>query len=134
MGSGSRGIKFSVPYEIAAVRPLRQTTVSERLQVLRAAYFNTELIPQDVIYIDLSTDSGVSSLSTNQLALLGGARWVEPGMGLGTEGSPRASAQTPRQSRRPRRRPGWRGADGSGVYWVSHYVFAFAGNAGAFPS
>jgi tyrosine phenol-lyase len=87
MGSGSRGIKFSVPYEIAAVRPLRQTTVSERLQALRAAYFNTELIPQDVIYIDLSTDSGVSSLSTNQLALLGGARWVEPGMGLATEAS-----------------------------------------------
>jgi tryptophanase len=52
---------FSVPYEIAAVRLLRQTTLSERENVLRAAHYNTELVPQDAIYIDLSTDSGVSS-------------------------------------------------------------------------
>ncbi len=68
MGASSLEVSFSVPYEIAAVRPLRQTSPSERLEVLRAAHFNTELIPQDMIYVDLSTDSGVSSLSTNQLA------------------------------------------------------------------
>ena len=87
MEASSLGVTFSVPYEIAAVRPLRQTTISERLEALRAAHLNTDLIPQDLIYIDLSTDSGVSSLSTNQLAALSGAKFVEPGMGLAVEGS-----------------------------------------------
>jgi tyrosine phenol-lyase len=81
------GVKFSVPYEIAAVRPLRQTTLDERQEALRAAHSNTELIPQDLIYLDLSTDSGVSSLSTTQLSALAGAKFVESGMGLAAEGS-----------------------------------------------
>ena len=99
MGANSLGVTFSVPYEIAAVRPLRQTTFSERLEALRAAHFNTELIPQDLIYIDLSTDSGVSSLSTNQLAGFNGAKFVEPGMGLAAEGS-RAFARLAREVER----------------------------------
>ncbi len=78
------GMTFSVPYEIAAVRPLRQTSHSEREAALRAAHFNTALIPQDLIYVDLCTDSGVSSLSTAQLAA---AHSIEPGMGLAAEGS-----------------------------------------------
>ena len=64
-------------------RPL----LSERQEALRAAHYNTELIPQDLIYVDLSTDSGVSSLSTNQLADFTAANFVEPGMGLAAEGS-----------------------------------------------
>jgi tyrosine phenol-lyase len=87
MGTSSRGATFSVPYEIAAVRPLRQTTLSERQAALRAAHYNTELIPQDLIYVDISTDSGVSSLSTNQLATFTGAPFVEPGMGLAADAS-----------------------------------------------
>jgi tyrosine phenol-lyase len=87
MGASPPGVTFSAPYEIAVVRPLRQTTFSERSEALRAAHFNTELIPQDMIYVDLSTDSGVSSLSTNQLAGLSGAPYMEPGMGLAAEGS-----------------------------------------------
>jgi tyrosine phenol-lyase len=87
MADRTLNVTFSVPYEIAAVRPLRQTTPAEREDVLRAAHYNTELIPQDLIYIDLSTDSGVSALSTNQLALVAGAKFVEPGMGLAMEGS-----------------------------------------------
>jgi len=87
MAISSLGVTFSVPYEIAAVRPLRQTTLDERESALRAAHNNTELIPLDAIYIDLSTDSGVSSLSTNQLSALVGAKFVEPGMGLAAEGS-----------------------------------------------
>ena len=87
MNDSSRGVMFSVPYEIAMVRPLRQTTVDERAAALRAAYYNTELIPQDLIYIDLATDSGVSAFSTNQFAALIGATAVEPGMGLAAEGS-----------------------------------------------
>ncbi|HKY08887.1 MAG TPA: tryptophanase [Candidatus Binatia bacterium] len=91
-----RDVVFSVPYEIAAVRPLRQTTPGERLETLRAAHFNTELIPQDMIYVDLSTDSGVSSISTNQLLALNGGSSADPGMGLAAEGS-RAFARLARE-------------------------------------
>ncbi|HEY7221684.1 MAG TPA: tryptophanase [Candidatus Binatia bacterium] len=87
MKTDLRGVLFSVPYEIAVVRPLRQTTLAEREQALRAAHYNTELIAQDLIYIDLCTDSGVSSLSTRQVSSLNGAKYVEPGMGLAAEGS-----------------------------------------------
>ena len=87
MSSSSLGVTFSVPYEIAAVRPLRQTTLDEREKTLRAAHYNTELVPQEMIYVDLCTDSGVSSLSTRQLAALTSANFVEPGMGLAVEGS-----------------------------------------------
>jgi tyrosine phenol-lyase len=83
----SPGITFSVPYEIAVVRPLRQTSLSEREEALRAAHYNTELIPQEMIYIDLSTDSGVSSLSTDQLKAVSAPKFAEPGMGLAAEGS-----------------------------------------------
>jgi tryptophanase len=60
METDSRGVTFSVPFEIAAARPLRQTTLKERRDALRAAHFNTEILTQDLIYVDLSTDSGVS--------------------------------------------------------------------------
>ena len=59
----SAGVLFSIPYEIAVVRPLKQTTLSERQNALKAAHYNTELIPQDLIYLDLTTDSGVSCAS-----------------------------------------------------------------------
>ena len=72
MKDSSPGILFSIPYEIAVVRSLRQTTLAEREEALQAAYYNTELIPQEMIYVDLKTDSGVSSSSTAQLAKLTG--------------------------------------------------------------
>jgi len=97
MTISSQGVIFSVPYEIAVVRPLRQTTLEERLDALRAAHFNTELLPQDAIYLDLCTDSGVSSLSTGQLSNLAGAPFVEPGMGLAAEAS-RAHARLVEQA------------------------------------
>ncbi len=87
METDSRDVTFSVPFEIAAARPLRQTTLKERRDALRAAHFNTEILTQDLIYVDLSTDSGVSSLSTNQLAALVAVQSLEPGMGLAPEGS-----------------------------------------------
>ena len=87
MSKSDTGFKFSVPYEIAVARPLRQTTHAERQEFLRRAHFNTELIPQESIYIDLSTDSGVSALSTDQWAALNHTRALEPGMGLASEGS-----------------------------------------------
>src|SRR5258706_14356617 len=85
MSNRSQGVTFSVPYEIAVVRPLRQTTPDERAAALRAAHFNTELIPQELIYLDLSTDSGVSSLSTGQFAALTAAKSVSPGIGMAAE-------------------------------------------------
>ena len=87
MKDGSPGILFSTPYEIAVVRPLKQTTLAEREAALRAAFYNTELIPQDMIYVDLKTDSGVSSSSTAQLAKLAGLGPLESGMEMAPEGS-----------------------------------------------
>lgn len=83
----SAGVVFSVPYEIAVARPLRQTTLKEREEVLEAAYYNTELIPQDMIYVDLKTDSGVSSLSTAQLAKAASAPVLESATEMAAEGS-----------------------------------------------
>jgi tyrosine phenol-lyase len=87
MKTSSSGIQFSTPYEIAVVRPLRQTTLDEREAALKNAYYNTELIPQEMIYVDLKTDSGVSSLSTAQLSKLIGAGPLESGMEMAAEGS-----------------------------------------------
>ena len=87
MSDDAASLKFSVPYEIAVARPLRQTSRAERAAALQAAHYNTELLPQELIYIDLSTDSGVSAPSTRQLALSAASDWVEPGMGLAAEGS-----------------------------------------------
>ena len=81
------GIQFSVPYEIAVVRPLRQTTLKERQEALEAAYYNTELIPQEMIYVDLKTDSGVSSLSTSQVSKLNTVGALEAGMEMAAEGN-----------------------------------------------
>jgi len=87
MTEPTSGVSFSVPYEIAMVRPLRQTTIKEREEALKAAYYNTELVPQEMIYVDLKTDSGVSSLSTTQLTKLIGAGALESGMEMAPEGS-----------------------------------------------
>jgi tyrosine phenol-lyase len=87
MKDHSSGVLFSVPYEIAVVRPVKQTTRQQREQALQAAYYNTELIPQDMVYVDLTTDSGVSSLSTLQLSKLLGVAPIESEMGMAAEGN-----------------------------------------------
>jgi tyrosine phenol-lyase len=87
MKEPTSGVLFSLPYEIAVVRPLRQTTLKEREEALKAAYYNTELLPQEMIYVDLKTDSGVSSMSTTQLSKLIGAGALESGMEMAPEGS-----------------------------------------------
>lgn len=87
MKDGYSGILFSVPYEIAVVRPLRQTTLEEREAALKAASYNTELLPQEMIYIDLKTDSGVSSMSTSQLSKLMAVGPLESGMEMAAEGN-----------------------------------------------
>jgi len=87
MKNRSPGAQFSVPYEIAVVRPLRQTTPEQRDLALTAAYYNTELLPQEMIYVDLKTDSGVSSMSTSQLSMWMGCGSLESGMEMAAEGS-----------------------------------------------
>ena len=87
MSDNSSGIRFSTPYEIAVVRPLRQTSLRDREEALQAAFYNTELLPQEMIYIDLKTDSGVSSLSTAQLAQLIGVGPRESSMDMAPESS-----------------------------------------------
>ena len=87
MKDSSAGVLFSVPYEIAVVRPLRQTTLRERENALKDACYNTELLPQEMIYVDLKTDSGVSSLSTAQLVKFSGVGPLESGMEMALEGS-----------------------------------------------
>jgi tyrosine phenol-lyase len=76
---------FSIPYEIAVVRPIRQTTRAERQKALAAAYYNIELLPQAMIYLDFKTDSGVSSLSTNQLVKLVSPQVLESGVEMAPE-------------------------------------------------
>ena len=87
MKVSSPGVLFSIPYEIAVVRPLSQSTLRERENALKAAYYNTELVPQEMIYVDLKTDSGVSSLSTAQLSKLTGVGPLESGMEMAPEGN-----------------------------------------------
>ena len=76
---------FSVPYEIAVARTLRQTTPKEREEALKRACYNTELIPQELVYVDLKTDSGISSLSTSQVAALTGGGSLEAAMEMAAE-------------------------------------------------
>ena len=99
MSDRSVGVAFSVPYEIASVRHLRQTSLQERERALKACGFNCELLPEDAIYVDLCTDSGVSALSTAQIAAGSGNEAMEPAMGMATEAS-RAFASLSTQYRK----------------------------------
>ncbi len=85
MRGSFKGIPFSVPYEIAAVRPLKQTTLKEREETLKAACYNTELIPQEMVYVDLKTDSGVSSISTPQVTTMLGLGTLEAALEMAPE-------------------------------------------------
>ena len=94
-------VVFSVPYEMAAVRPLRQTSRQERQAALQAACYNTELIPQELVYVDLKTDSGVSAFSTRQVATLLGAGSLESGMDISIIPRQPGRQSTPRDGSTP---------------------------------
>jgi tyrosine phenol-lyase len=75
MKDGVKDIGFSVPYDIAVARTLKQTNRQEREAALAEAGYNTEVIPPELVYVDLQTDSAVSAPSTSQVAaLIGGGR------------------------------------------------------------
>ncbi len=86
MKDGVKQMGFSVPYDIAVARTLRQTTRQEREAALKQACYNTELIPQEMVYVDLKTDSGISSVSTSQVAALIGGGSPEAAVEMAPEG------------------------------------------------
>lgn len=75
-----REMALGVLYEVATLRPIPSTTRAERLQILHDAGYNTELVPQTAVYVDLKTDSGVGARITAQVAsrLEGGAIEAAP--------------------------------------------------------
>jgi len=81
MKDGINNIGFSVPYDIAVARTLRRTTREEREAALAEACYNTELVPQELVYVDLHTDSAISAPSTAQVAALIGGGSPEAGSG-----------------------------------------------------
>jgi tryptophanase len=65
--------KESFPLEMHKVRivqKLRLAPVEERLSAIRSAGFNTFLLKNDVVFMDMLTDSGVNAMSDRQLAAM----------------------------------------------------------------
>ncbi|MCX7729546.1 MAG: beta-eliminating lyase-related protein, partial [Bacteroidia bacterium] len=58
------------PFKIKVVEPIRFTTVAERKNILKRAFYNMFQIDSENVIIDLLTDSGTSAMSQNQWAAM----------------------------------------------------------------
>ncbi|MBS4028699.1 MAG: tryptophanase [Ignavibacteriales bacterium] len=56
------------PFKIKSVEPIKFTTVEQRAQILKKAFYNPFFIHAEDVLIDLLTDSGTSAMSAQQWA------------------------------------------------------------------
>ncbi|HSB11199.1 MAG TPA: tryptophanase [Blastocatellia bacterium] len=56
------------PFRVKVVEPIKMTTLEQREQYLKAAYYNLFLLSAENVIIDLLTDSGTAAMSAEQWA------------------------------------------------------------------